>query len=593
MRGADPTGLVPGSVPGVPAEGDVRRPGSHNTDIPRRGLGRLVARPTLLLVVVAATFGGLGLHQAWADSPTYDEPIYLSAGVTALTQHDLRLNPEHPPLAKVIAALPVLLAHPIVPKGPAWVTANESGYASSFVHAQLQAGKLRSELLLLRLVPLSEAIAIGFVLFGMGRRLFGTGAGLVAALLWWADPLTLGLGHLDGVDLPLTLATLLTAWALLSMLRKPGRRQLVLLGAACGSVILTKDNGMIVASSAAIVVFAAGWKSLRWHSSLRALLVAAVAWAVMWACYAVIAPSSVTHLSFVPEPYLAGIRYLAHHDTIGGPAYLLGTSWVGGRWWYWPASLVVKVPLTTIALLVIGPIALRTARTSIRREIYAVAVLPGVLLIAFTLISPKDIGLRYLLPVIALWLLAASSVVLTFRRVIVRVMVVGAVIIAGIMAVVSTPHSIAWVNPEFAPAYRTTSNSDVDWGQDFWLLKDWSRQKRPWVAYFGQGLTVADITGARSMVHPNTKGTPTRSVDPHSLTGWLAISATLLNSDHSLGLGWLRAYCPVGDLGGSILIYRFASPPVVLPPPVVPAPLCDGKPQANGLATARFSSMYR
>ena len=55
---------------------------------------------------MAAGFLGLGLRQAWTDAPTYDEPIYLSAGVTSLLGHDLRLNPEHPPLAKALAALP-------------------------------------------------------------------------------------------------------------------------------------------------------------------------------------------------------------------------------------------------------------------------------------------------------------------------------------------------------------------------------------------------------------------------------------------------------------------------------------------------------
>jgi hypothetical protein len=38
----------------------------------------------------------------------------------------------------------------------------------------------------------------------------------------------------------------------------------------------------------------------------------------------------------------------------------------------------------------------------------------------------------------------------------------------------------------------------------------------------------------------------------------------------------LRGYCPVGTLGGSILIYYFATPPTSDPGPTTPAALCPG-----------------
>lgn len=42
------------------------------------------------------------------SSPTSDETTHLVAGYSYLTQHDYRLNPEHPPLLKAFAALPML-----------------------------------------------------------------------------------------------------------------------------------------------------------------------------------------------------------------------------------------------------------------------------------------------------------------------------------------------------------------------------------------------------------------------------------------------------------------------------------------------------
>ena len=42
------------------------------------------------------------------DSATFDEIAHLPAGYSYLTQKDMRLNPEHPPLIKDLAALPLL-----------------------------------------------------------------------------------------------------------------------------------------------------------------------------------------------------------------------------------------------------------------------------------------------------------------------------------------------------------------------------------------------------------------------------------------------------------------------------------------------------
>ncbi|GAH87822.1 unnamed protein product, partial [marine sediment metagenome] len=42
------------------------------------------------------------------DSATMDEVAHLPAGYSYLTQKDYRLNPEHPPLLKDLAAIPLL-----------------------------------------------------------------------------------------------------------------------------------------------------------------------------------------------------------------------------------------------------------------------------------------------------------------------------------------------------------------------------------------------------------------------------------------------------------------------------------------------------
>ncbi len=375
----------------------------------------------LILAALAVGFAGLGLYQAWHDSPTFDEPVYVAAGLASLTRHDLRLNPEHPPLAKALAALPALAVHPVIPHTAAWTRADERTYSAQFLQAQLRAGTLQRVMFAARLVPLAEAIAAAFVLYALARRLLSPAAGLVAGGLWLAGPLVLGLGHLDGIDLPFTLAALLVSLALvrvleLARLDPRARRRLLVLGLACGLAAVVKDTGLILAAMAPVMVAVSGWRDRRWATLVDAIAVGLVAWACIWVTYLVIAPGSVWPPGLLPHLDLTGLRYLSTNDTQSGPAYLLGSFWVGGRWWYWPLSLLIKVPLVTVAVLVVGPVGLAWVKRSVRWRTLAAVLAPAIAITAFTVPGPRDIGVRYLLPVLALWLVVAAAMTQVPRR---------------------------------------------------------------------------------------------------------------------------------------------------------------------------------
>ena len=68
--------------------------------------GRVFAAGVVLLF--SAAFAASVLSFSRQASPTYDEVAFLPAGYAYLHWSDYRLNPEHPPLAKMVAALPWL-----------------------------------------------------------------------------------------------------------------------------------------------------------------------------------------------------------------------------------------------------------------------------------------------------------------------------------------------------------------------------------------------------------------------------------------------------------------------------------------------------
>ena len=501
--------------------------------------------------------------------------MYVASGLAGILHHDVALNDEHPPLPKLLAALPVLLVHPVVPTDGDWTSNNERTYSPAFVEAQLRAGKLRSVTFASRLVTLVEVVALGFVLRAIGGDLFGRMAGTLAGLLWLLSPFVLGLGHLDSLDIAFSLAVGCWAWALLRWTRHPGMGSAAVAGLTSGVAVLSDVTGLLLAGLAVLAIAGIGWRRSGRAGLYQAIAALAVAWVSVWIVYAIVNIHTIVEPTVIlPLPYLHGLSYLAHNDTIPGPGYLLGQAWTGGRWWYWPGSLLVKTVPTTLIFLILGPIAILFTGWSTKWRAALVLVLPSVLLLGFTLFTPRDIGLRYLLPVIALGLVAASSIVPVVRpRVIGSVLLVVFVVVAGLATALSVPASLSWVSPPFGPGYRAVTNSDVDWGQGLYQLQGWARGKHAWVAYFGpRGIGVADVPGARPLI-----GTA-----PARITGWVAVSATDLTSANSQPLAWLRNYCTVGQLGGSVLLYRFDHPPASVPGPTAPEAECPHR--SNGFS---------
>jgi hypothetical protein len=537
------------------------------------GSARRAGRVIVGVAVVA--FLVLGLLEAWHDAPTFDEPVYVSSGVVAVLHHDLTLNDEHPPLFKVLAALPVLAVHPVVPADGHWSRNDERIYSARFIRAQIRAGTAHRVIFVARLVPLAEAALVGVLVGLLAAALFGLWPGVLAALLWLLNPLVLGIGHLNGVDLPLALTTVLVALALVRWWRVPDRAPLWV-GLAAGLAMSAQSTGVLVAALALGAVLYRTrqggrdgrmvWRNLAW--------VVVAGWVVVWVPYVVLNPSAVLHpWVVVPRPYVEGLRFLAGHDTGSAPGFLLGTSWTGINPWFWPASLMVKLSTPVLVLLLAGTAAFVVAvrRNGPARAVWpqalAAVVLPAVVLFAFELPGPRTLGVRYLLPTLALWVVLASPLALMAPRRIAAAAMAVLVALAAVVLGVSYPHSLAYTAPPFQPGYRVATDSNVDWGQDFNLLNAWSRGRHPYVAYFGpRGVGLSQLPGAR----------PLLGTAPASITGWVAASATDLTSAKRQSLSWLRAYCPVGTLGGTILLYRFATPPTSAPGPATPAPLCPG-----------------
>src|SRR5579864_1946616 len=79
-----------------------------------------VAAGWMLALICAGSFG-LMLWASRTDSAIMDELAHIPSGYGYVHNLDYRLNPEHPPLIKALAMLPVLFLQPNFPtQSDAW-----------------------------------------------------------------------------------------------------------------------------------------------------------------------------------------------------------------------------------------------------------------------------------------------------------------------------------------------------------------------------------------------------------------------------------------------------------------------------------------
>src|SRR3989304_2498633 len=91
---------------------------------------------TILLAALALLFVTLTITSFVQKSPTVDEPLHLFAGYSYLKWGDLWVNPEHPPLAKMLAALSLFFVYlwsrvfcaPEAPPAPAFFYALDPNF---------------------------------------------------------------------------------------------------------------------------------------------------------------------------------------------------------------------------------------------------------------------------------------------------------------------------------------------------------------------------------------------------------------------------------------------------------------------------------
>ena len=515
------------------------------------------------------------------ESQSWDEANHIYTGYRTWTHGDYGLNPEHPPLLKLLASAPLLPLHPKTPaleerffKEDAFLRGKEFLYQND---AEQILARTRTAAATLTLLT-------ALIVFFATKEMFGTGAAFIALTLLAFDPNLLAHGALITTDVGLACFMFLSVYLFYRFLKSPSALRLIVAGLSVGLVLGVKHTGLLVLPILFLlalgeIVFGGERKQLA-RQSLRILgsfaLIALIGWVVLWSFYRFrydarpnglqlnpplveyvkgLEPaeawpvSTMARLRVLPESYLYGladVRLTAIYYT----SYLLGNVYAHGVWFYFPVAFLIKSTVGVLALLLLSLGAIAARRFNCRREILFLIV-PVVFYLIVALTVGMNIGVRHILVVyVFLYVLIGGATFALIQRSRKWAYVVGTLLLLHVASsLMAFPNYIPYSNELWggpSQTYKYLTDSNADWGQQLKSIKqylDGRGVKDCWFLYFAEGAAEPSYHGIPC------KPLPTIStlwlnlpIDvPRSIYGTVLISASNL-SGVEFGPGSLDPY---------------------------------------------------
>lgn len=503
-----------------------------------------------------------------AQTPTIDEPVYAGAAVLQQQQNSLRINPEHPPLGKLVMGVGLAFARPQLDPGFA---GSQSALGR---HLLYESGNDPGLLLrAARLPVVALTLLFGLAVFAFARDLAGSAGGLVALGLYAFSPNLIAHGSLATLDVPVAGFLLTSCW-LVWRARQRLLPYLPLAGLALGAALATKMSALAAVPVLMVLAGVSTWYATAGRDRRRLALavvwaggVAVIAVAVVWATYLAVDPQLrwqtpagvpafgglrglATDWLPLPEPYRDGMRIQFGFEEAAFGGFLFGEAYQGSRWYYLPAALLVKTPLAALALWLAGIVTMAVVPRL--RPAVPYVLLPAAVLLATAMASARDLGIRYAI-VLPMLLAVVAATVVTLRWRWARLATAGLVLLVAFSSVRTFPYYLPYGNEAFggaAQTHRHLHDSNADWGQDLGRLADRLERHYPdervWLVYKGGGVPSAYGIEASDPL----------AVPPERVRGLLVVSnSAAARADADLA-SLIASSEPINDVGHSITIYR-------------------------------------
>ncbi len=564
--------------------------------IEKHGWHRAFAWSAFVIALIAYPI--LLSRYARANSPTFDEGMHIAAGYRYWKCGDYGINPEHPPLLKLIAAIPLRNWQlDVYDSSCGSATTNNihliaTGY-------RLMNGPLADQILArARTAAMLFPLLLLVVIFFAARAWFGDLAAGCAVILTIFEPNLTAHGPLVATDMAVTATTLVSVFSADRYLRKPTIWRLLLLGFALGLALSSKHTAVFV-PFILLLQFAGYFWFQRTSSQPPKIPHMLLAWSAacliavmfLWGTYQFrysalpgraqvfeIAKSlqndgradtlsghailTITRFHLLPESYVAGLLYVVENSVRA--SYIFGRRHDTGVWYYFPVTILIKTPLPLLLLALLALVTLALWRAG-KHELVVVAVPTAVFLLS-AVSSKINLGVRHILPIYPfLILLAASAAAYYAGRSRTAAVLCGMLLFSQAASYAhSYPNLISYANEAWGgqkELHRYLGDSNVDWGQSLYRVKDYAASHHItdcWIAWFGArtpsltGLPCRMLAGPGYVESGNAELPP---ILPEKFSGTVFISNTLVDYD-LYPYGYFLDHPPDDVVAGSVLVYH-------------------------------------
>jgi 4-amino-4-deoxy-L-arabinose transferase-like glycosyltransferase len=556
-----------------------------------------------LLVFMAVLAGGAALK----ESVTVDEVSHVGSGVSYLQKFDLRLNSEHPPLPKMIAALPLVLRGVRADYNHISWSISESffpAYLGQWVFGEWlleRWNEPKPTLAWARLPMLLLTLVLGWTLYMYAKQLGGTWGGLLCLGVFVSTPAFLAFGPMVHTDIAVALFSLLTLWTFADVYREPNRKNILLFALSFAAALLSKFTAGILLFVFVAFALSLRWRAIpgqpedkaevrEWRRVRRRATFKGILWAALfvYAFYLIFswhqpttalerlgggpAPLLLRRLLLPPVLYLRGVFWVL----VSGrrPTFILGRIYPHGVWFYFPIVFALKSSLGFLGLLVLEGLAGIDRKV---RDGRSLALIPAQLavhwrvlwvgLLVFTaacILSPLDISIRHFsVPlVLVVLLLAPLPRMIGGLRERTRS---GAALLAGAAAVLAAsclftavrayPYYFPYLNALSLgrPAYTLVNDSNVDWNQALPEVKRFAEQhglQRIGLDAYGFSDPTASV--------PQAQLWNCQDPSPDGAGQWVVLSANFILDAHNCA--WLMDYPHEALAHGSMYAVRLPTP---------------------------------
>lgn len=486
-----------------------------------------------LVLAILATAGSLMGNAARLESAIFDETAHIGAGYSYLKFLDYRLNPEHPPLVKVLSAIPLAFMKLNFPNHhPAWLEA-VNGQWETGAQFLYELGNNPDQIVKkARIFPIILTLLTVVLIYLWSRELLGNWWALLPPFLFGLSPTVLAHGHYVTTDIGATLGVVFASFGFLKFLAKPAFRNTLLAGVGLGVALLAKfSNNLLLPYLILLAIVYFVFVSRRNFSKylkgiigifLIALLLIYLVYFVFTLNYPAskqLADAAQTLSNFAPRSlvdldlaliknpilrplgqYLFGLLMILQRAAGGNTAYFLGELSAQGWWYYFPVVFALKEPLPSLILILLAlglgigkilkTLKSRLSKVKIHLSNYLGTRFPEFSMLLFVIIywassiqSSLNIGVRHLLPTLPFIYVLSTGALKSWasvRKKFAKIIIVIFALWFLAETLIVSPHFLSYFNElggGTKNGYRWVTDSNYDWGQDLKYLANFISER--------------------------------------------------------------------------------------------------------------------